>query len=226
MGGFVSEHANIGELRSLLRDNAGSLKVAIDVDNTIAMVIPVWFEIASRATGKLFVPEHHASYDFKDIGSTYEEMLPHYVTAWRDYHNQIPFSGNVGHIEELANHYVVHLLTTRSPDDNGLTGGTVPAMREWLRIQGLGKVPVETCDPSISKVTFDYHVYIDDSPSLALEIAETPGKFILLVDHKFNERVPNSSRVLHVANSEKATRILLDLTWENTHIAKRGRNKV
>ncbi len=215
------------ELVSLLRDtDKHPIRVALDIDETIATVLPLWLESLNKAKGTNFTVEDHKDYNFRSINSSYEEAMPHYVKAWVEQYEQIPFSGDVKQIMELTDYYTVHLLTTRSPTKEGATGGTVDAMHEWLRIKGLSGLHVEICDPSQNKATdFDYHIYIDDSPVLAKTIAAGPeGKFMLLIDHKYNEEIKNGPRVLHVANSKVATKLLLDLARREIAITRKIRS--
>ncbi|MCL4365524.1 hypothetical protein M1590_04335 [Candidatus Marsarchaeota archaeon] len=225
---YAGKSEVVGGLRSLLRDaykSGTSVRVAIDIDHTLAVIAPLMLAAFNRDHGTSFTADDHADYEFRSIGSNYEEMMPYYTEVWKSQYKQIPFSGNVGQIKELTKYYEVNILTARSQNNEGPTGGTVDAMHDWLRINGLGDIHVEICDRMKSKVAdFDYHVYIDDSPVLAKEIESTEGRFMFLVSHRYNEHIANGPRVLHVAKSEVATNALLDIARKEIAAARKSDN--
>lgn len=210
------------ELKSLLRDGKG-LRVAIDIDETLAMVHALMLANFNKAHGTNFTVKDHTDWDFRSIGSSYSEMMPFYTQVWREQWREIPFAGDIKMLGELAGHYTVNLLTTRSATERGMTGGTVDAMNEWIRLHGIDLVlpaPI-ICNPKQDKaIDFDYHIYVDDSPVLAKTVERMDGKSLFLIDHPYNRCISDDGKkIIRVENAQKATAALIS-------IARRAKRQV
>ena len=198
------------ELASLLRDEQ-KIKVALDVDSTIADILPLMISDFNKIKGTSFTVDDCTDWNFTSIGSNYLEMMPLYVNVWKNRWQDIQFTANVEHINELIKYYDVSLLTTRSATNEGITGGTVDTMHKWLNLHNLGHISVQICDPKQNKARdFDYQIYLDDSPGLAETIEKMDRKLIFLVDQKYNQHILESERVRRVPNVQAAVNLLVD----------------
>ncbi len=206
----------MGELQLLLRgSDASKPKVAIDIDGTLASIHGLMIERLNKAKGTNFTLEDCKDWGFKSIGSSYAEMMQIYVELWRERWKEIPFTVDINLINSLADYYTVHLLTSRSASEDGLTAGTVDALNEWRNMHGIGedKIHLVLCPPARDKSTnFDYDVYIDDSPSLARSIQHnTRQAKLFLVDSPYNRHIEDGKGVTRVATASEAIRMLIDL---------------
>ncbi|MHB1829906.1 MAG: 5' nucleotidase, NT5C type [Candidatus Micrarchaeaceae archaeon] len=206
----------MGELQPLLRGSySAQLKVAIDIDGTLAAVHGMMITAYNKIKGTNFTVEDIKDWGFKSIGSTYAEMMLIYVDIWRNRWRDIPFTVDINQISALTNYYLVHLLTSRSASEGGLTGGTTDALNEWREIHGIGedKIHLVICPPTKDKATsFDYDVYIDDSPGLARSIQHQARRArMLLVDSAYNRHIEDGKGVTRVTSAGEAIRILINL---------------
>ena len=201
----------VGEERDLVVVLAEKrlIRVAIDVDQTVALVHPLMIENFNKANGTNFTIEDHVDWDFKALGSNYVEMMPFYAKVWIEQWRQIPLIADPEQIKALGKYYESGFLTTRSPTNEGITGGTVDTMNEWFKMHGLGGVPVDICDPRQNKARdWDRDVYVDDSPRLADTVQGMEGKFLLLIDQRYNRDVKDGERIMRVADADEAVRVL------------------
>lgn len=201
------------KLRDMLKSGAKP-KVAVDVDSTLAEVHEIMIELYNARKGKSYTVKDHTDWDFKAIESSYEEMMVLYSEAWRDHHRRIKFLGNIHSLAKLSDSYSLEILTTRSPDNDGVTGGTVPGLKVWLAMHKLDSLPLIVCPPHRSKADMDYQIYIDDSPTLAAEIEKRPGKVMLLIDRPYNRRLKDSESVIRVRDIEAACELLASLATQ------------
>ncbi len=212
---MVNMDVDVEALKSWRRD-AGSLpRIALDIDSTWAGIDQIILDNFNKAKGTNFTIEDHTDWDFKNLGSSYVEMMPFYVSAWVDRWKEIPFLGDLSLTVELTKDYYVSLLTTRSPTSEGVTGGTVDTMHEWIRLHGIDKIlpPAQICDPKQNKAKdFDYDAYIDDSPRLADTVMQMPGKIQFLVDQRYNREVEDDGKkIIRVQDANHAMRLLIEV---------------
>lgn len=188
-------------------------KVAIDIDGTLALVHGLMIDSYNRKKGTNFSVENLTEWGFKSIGSTYAEMMAIYVNVWKNQWKDIPFSANPNQIMKLAEYYTVHLLTSRSASNKGMTGGTVDSLNAWRQMHGIGedRIHMEICPPKHDKSEkFDYDIYIDDSPKLAESIkVNGAGARLLLVDTPYNRAGKEGKGVIRVADASEAILLLL-----------------
>ncbi len=208
------------KLREMLRSSDG-LKVAFDLDGTHALVRPVMVTRLNAEKGTAYT-DHDADWDFKNLDSNYVEMMRHYSDAWKHQWRDIPFEGYLELMRELSKFHDVDILTERSKHDERITGGTIEAMHEYLRHHGADFLHVELCEPGEQDKlkTFDYQVYVDDSPSLAKKIEAFENKLLFLPNRKYNECVPERKNITKVCGPGEAAAILLDETFRE--LRRRG----
>ncbi len=198
---------SVEELGSLLRK--GQPRVALDVDGTMANVLDLMLAGYNTKHGTTYTAADHRDWNFKSINSNYEEMMHFYTDAWKNNYRSIKFTGDSAQMRELARHYEVSIVTTRSPDSSGATGGTVENLQNWLKMHGLDSYPLEVCPPDKSKADMGYDIYIDDSPKVAEEVI-AKGKLILLIDMPYNRYIRDGDSVVRVKNVQEAMQVLIE----------------
>lgn len=212
---MVNMNVDVESLKSWRRQYGPTPKIAVDIDSTWADVLPVILDNFNKAKGTNFNVKDHIDWDFNSLGSNYMEMMLFYVSAWRERWQEIAFLGSIQTTIELTKCYNVSMLTTRSPTAEGVTGGTVDTMHEWIRLHGIDKIlaPPQICDPKLNKARdFDYDAYIDDSPRLADTIMQMPGKIQFLVNQRYNQEVKDDGKkVIRVNDVNHAMRILIEV---------------
>ena len=213
------------ELKALLRDGR-QLKVAVDMDETLAKIHPLMIANFNKVNGTNFTVKDHIDFGFKNLGSCHEEMMPFYVQVWKEQWREIPLNVDVKLLGELAKYYEVNILTARSPNAKGETGGTVDALNEFLKLHKINLVlpPPVLCDPKYDKARdFDYDIYVDDSPRLAETIAKMDGKTLLLIDHLYNRYVKeDGKKIIRVESAQKAIATLILLARKEHRLVKAG----
>ncbi len=219
-------------LLAMRRDRSHEFKVAVDIDGTIADVHRVMLSEFNRKNGTDFSTYDIKDWGFKSLGSSYAEMMPFYQDAWKNHHDQIPFVGKASMILELSKYYTVHFLTSRSNDENSITGGTEKGLSEWLTLHGIDSIPVVLCPPEVSKTEFGYQIYIDDSPMFAKDIEKSrtsgEGRILLLIDKPYNRDTRTGSNIVRVPDVNFSIDLLINVarrSESNTRILSRLRNR-
>jgi hypothetical protein len=196
------------DLVSILREKQ-LIRVAYDIDQTTALVHPLMISNFNVANGTNFTVKDHVDWDFKALGSNYMEMMPFYAKVWINQWRQIPLLGNADNIKDIGRYYDFSFLTTRSLTMAEVTGRTINTMGKWLKMKKLDGIPVEICDPKQNKARdFDRDVYVDDSPRLADTVQNMEGKFMLLIDQRYNREVKDTDNIMRVT-ADDAAKVLM-----------------
>jgi 5'(3')-deoxyribonucleotidase len=195
-------------LRSVMRSERSmklaptNVQIAIDMDEVIAEVHEVMIAIYNRAKGTVYTIEDHKDWDFRSVGSNYEEMMGYYVDAWRNHWKEIRLIGDKEKIIELGQYFVLDIVSSRGGD--GVTDGTCDGADSWIRMHKLEWMPVFFDSTGIKKHILDYQLYIDDSPRLAEAIVESGRGFVLLASKPYNAHLEENSRLLRVRDIDEA----------------------
>lgn len=215
----------VERLKDLRRTNKLH-NVAIDVDETIAAVHKVMTRLYNAEKGTRYTSEDHKDWDFKSIGSNYVEMMGHYVRAWKEFPNEIGMLADVDLIRELAQHYPIDLLTTRSINGSFLassnpewtveetTSGTISGLYVWKAQQKIGFLPIICSPEKINKLEYGYSVLVDDSPTLAVKVEKANAATLLLVDKAYNRDIVESDRIIRVSDANQAFGMLIRANLE------------
>ena len=84
--------------------------LVLDIDETIADVHKVMIALYNEKKGTHYTVADHKDWDFKSIGSDYVEMMGHYVEAWKNHWEKIPFMGNRMSIVQMAQYFPLNLI--------------------------------------------------------------------------------------------------------------------
>ncbi len=163
------------------------MKIALDVDGTLAETHTPWIERYNKMKGTNFKVSDIRDWHYLTIGSNLEEMLPLYVPVWSEDFKKIKLLADVKLIIDVAKVCNLDIVTSRNTDQNGRD--TVAPFMQWLELNGISGVNVVINPPEISKATLNYSLYIDDSNSLASDVQKYPEKSLLLIDRSWNKSV-------------------------------------
>ncbi len=193
------------ELEGLLRDNQKSkIRVALDVEGVIADITTPALKIYNQVHGTSYTVDDIKDWSFKSINAPIPEMMALFDRVWVEQSQNIKYEGDTNLIMALTKEYAVHIVTGRI--------GVDAQLKAWLSMAGLGSIPLITNPPIKEKTTLNYGIYIDDSPLLAKEVAETsrlPKGRMLLIDQPWNRDVAKHERILRVGDVNEALSVLL-----------------
>lgn len=180
------------------------MKIAIDVEETLAHIHKVWVEMVNTLYKTNFSFEDITDWYFKDtkfeqIGIEPNVFLDMIEKIWEERWYEIPPTEiNINKkIELLANVHRVDIVTQQNSNK----------VLQWLKkfsipYNSFISIPLEE-----SKSKLDYDVFIDDSPILAEEL--TLDKKLLLYDRPYNRKIKESKNIIRIYNFDQALKILL-----------------
>jgi 5'(3')-deoxyribonucleotidase len=204
---MVSKERNSARqgLMSLIRhgERTHGTIVSIDIDQSLANVHEVMIGLYNKSKGTTYTVEDHKDWDFKSIGSNYNEMMSFYVDAWKNHWKEIKLMGHREGLIRSEEYFVQDISSSR--DHYGLTGGTTDSTNKWLSMQGLNWLPVFFDATKIRKSLLAYQIYIDDSPKLADEIQQTGKAFQFLIDRPYNRYIRDSPTIMRVPSFDDAS---------------------
>ncbi len=208
------------ELKALLRDGQ-LLKIAFDIDGTLAMIDKPMIGMYNELKGTSYTENDMTDWNFKLIGATYREMMNIYVDLWKNHYAEIKFAGDAKQIKELAKYYAIDIVTARDTDDSKPTGDTAKELSEWIGMHQLSGIPIRIVSPNTNKANLDYQIYVDDSPRLAEKVVGKEGKVLFLVHHPFNASIhEDGQKIIRVADAKEATRILINEARKESKITR------
>jgi hypothetical protein len=167
------------------------VRVAIDVDSTLAATSEVAFDL-------LHGPDH--DYDYSDITrwdwGTDKFGTDAYLSAlwhsWTLRPEEIePMDETSTEAAQVLNKHpeVTIPILTKHPDHRGISAGK----EWWLEAHGIPSDSFTRVEMDASKLTYGYDYYIDDSPHLVANAAESSRDVdVLLYDQPYNraEQLP------------------------------------
>lgn len=155
-----------------------TIKIAIDLDSTLADVTPVVFDLLGE------------EYDYDDVRSwewpinTFgkEAFLAAAWAVWPIRRPDIPLSDGAAPavMKRLCEDHTVDIVTQQ-----GESPYVDQAKQDWLADHQISYNQYRTVTMDESKSRLGYEIYLDDNPALAQELAQTTGMPVIY-DRRYN----------------------------------------
>lgn len=177
-------------------------RVAVDVDGTLADVMPMWV--------KVYNEEYSMNLDYKsinkwafwnDLGISTSEFFRIFSKAWLRWEEIKPMEENVSeNLKILHQLCSVDVVTGRTKD-------TLKYVKKWLEKHQIPYDRFVAVSSWQHKIYLPYDFYIDDSPDLA-RLAARRKKMILLYNQPWNTEIKEGVWVKRINNLSEAIEIL------------------
>lgn len=155
--------------------------VAIDIDSTLAEVMPPVFEVLEPGSG--LTMEEITHWDFAPERYGIDAFLEAFEEVWTNPEIEIrPTEPLIGeYVSQIRENYRVSLVTAQ-PDNMDIVYGKL----DWLADHDVPFDRFETVPRNQSKAGLGYDVYIDDKPHLANELMD--GQFQFMPEYPYNRK--------------------------------------
>jgi len=180
-------------------------RVAVDVDGTLADVMPMWV--------KVFNEEYSRNLDYRsinkwtfwsDLGISTREFFKIFSKAWSRWEEIKPIEENVAvSMKMLQQICSLDVVTGRTKD-------TLKYVKKWLEKHQITYDRFIAVSSWQQKIYLAYDFYIDDSPDLA-RLAARKRKMVLLYNQPWNKEVKEGVWVKRINNLSAAIEILKTL---------------
>lgn len=178
-------------------------RVALDVDGTLADVMPMWVKVYNEEYNKNLDYQNISQWAFWiSLGITTREFFRIFSKAWSRWEEIQPTETNITQtIKTLNRLCVVDIVTGRTKD-------TLKFVKNWLRkhqIQYQNFIAVSSWQ---HKIYLPYDLYIDDSPDLA-QLAAHKQKMVLLYNRPWNTMVMEGPWIKRINNLKEAIKTIV-----------------
>ena len=176
--------------------------VAVDIDGTLADVIPMWV--------KVYNEEYNKNLDYKsvnkwafwdDLGISISEFFRIFSKAWSRWEEIKPTEEDVSQtMDTLSQLCSLDIVTGRTRD-------TLGYVKNWLKKHQIPYDSFVAVSMWERKIRLPYEFYIDDSPDLA-RLAALNRKIVLVYSQPWNRHVEEGPWVKRINNLSEAIEIL------------------
>lgn len=149
------------------------MRVALDLDSTLAQSLPVATEIAADdgCDGLDYYEIDDWQHPIDKYGA--ETLFNAFDTAWNDHTDAItPCEPDLSATVSLLRDYHTVDIVTAHPQLTDTTATLNTAKQTWLAEHDIEYHEFRSVAPSMSKAQLPYDVYIDDKPTLPARVAE------------------------------------------------------
>lgn len=193
-------------IKNFVKEHKGRIKVALDVDEVMAHSFLLVAEKINKQYGTNYTIENLKDYPSTDkifLCVTNSEFNKIYDESWVQDWERIRKLADNKILVELSASFDVDIVSSRGEE-------AAEPLREWLALnypEMINRIIIvkKYGDKSI----LPYQIYIDDAPRLAEAIENTDGKMVLLVDKPYNRYLPDTEKVVRVADVNDACSKLL-----------------
>jgi len=177
-------------------------RVAVDVDGTLADVMPMWVKVYNEKYGKNLDYRGINKWAFwSDLGISSREFFQIFSKAWSRWEEIKPMEENVAEsIKTLQQFCSLDVVTGRTKD-------TLKYVKNWLEKHQISYDRFVAVSSWQHKIYLPYEFYIDDSPDLA-RLAPRRKKMVLLYNQPWNTEIKEGVWVKRINNLNEAIEIL------------------
>lgn len=177
-------------------------RVAVDVDGTLADVMPMWVEVYNEEYSRnLDYRSINKWAFFNDLGISTREFFRIFSKAWARWEEIKPTEENIAEsMKTLYQLSSLDIVTGRSRD-------TLRYVKNWLEKHQLSYNRFVAVSAWQHKIYLPYEFYIDDSPDLA-RLASRSKKMVLLYNQPWNVGIKEGAWVKRINNLGEAIEIL------------------
>ena len=182
------------------------MRIALDLDGVLANTMSMWVRLWREKTGQdLRLEDFDEWSSWKALEITEGEFMQIMNEAWRRCRYLPPTEENLQEkVSKLRTLGKVDIVTARPRE-------TEEYALRWLELQNIEYDEYVWIRDGRSKLTLDYHVFIDDSPLMA-EDASRVRKLVLLYDQPWNRRFRENNYDRRIKGLEEAYELLRRMT--------------
>jgi 5'(3')-deoxyribonucleotidase len=169
------------------------LRVAVDVDGVLAETMEAWIKTFNKLHGTRFKLKDIDSWaSWIKFGISKDEFYRILDGTWDNWIDIPPTEPDLASKVQRAERYgVLDIVTGRSQR-------TVPAVKQWLKNQGIKYNRFVRVLGWRYKIALGYDVYIDDAPEMMPMISRALSVSGILYQRPWNMDVPDLPRVFKV----------------------------
>lgn len=179
------------------------VRVALDINDVLSDTLSPFIQRVNTTLGTSYKVEN-----FTDPRLYFSlDLIPIFIETWIKDWEKISNLVDRELLTMVSKSYKIEIVTAAILPD-----GTDPmgeARQKWLELHKLDKFPVLLTPFIDNKAGLDYHVFVDDSPNLAVSLSQDRKKSILLVDKPYNKTIEDSINIRRVPDVNHALRFLL-----------------
>lgn len=190
--------------------SGGKARISLDVEEVLATINDAILARINEVKGTHYTGKDWTSYeDLSCIGVTYQEFHSIWEDIWNNHRDRIKPLVDPTKLASLLELYDVDIVTARCKD-------SVDATELWLKenYKELDTVKRVVVEDRRSKITYDYTIYVDDSPVLAADVKNTPGRVQILVGSYYTDNPVYDNyaeNVIKVKDTNAALDLLISL---------------
>ncbi len=197
-------------VQDFVKRHEGRLSVSVDADQVLCPAFQFVMRKINDTRGANHTFEEMAYYpSSKDqffFGVPYSEFRRLYDESWANEWHLIENLADRGKIAKLATQIDLDVVSSRGEE------AASPLIR-WVEHNHPGTFGKVLIVPNRSdKSELDYTIFIDDAPRIAGAIEARDDKLLLLVDAPYNRDIPDTQKVVRVADVNEAVDLLLSCT--------------
>ena len=182
--------------------NSRKKRVAVDIDGTLADVMPIWVKVYNEEYSKKLDYRSIKKWAFwSDLGISTREFFRIFSKAWSRWEEIKPMEENVAEKMKILHQLcLVDVVTGRTED-------TLGYVKKWLEKHKISFNRFVAVSSWKYKLHLPYEFYIDDSPDLA-RLAERRKKIVLLYNQPWNTEIKEGAWVKRINNLSEAIEFL------------------
>lgn len=181
------------------------LKISLDFDSVLADTMITWTEKYNQKKGTTLTKSDIISWEFwKDLKIESEYVSVCFRESWEDWKNLPPTEENLDQkITKLSEYGTIDIVTKVDETHLQYVGN-------WLEHNGISDIN-SIKHAGNEKITLPYDLFIDDSPSLAIQ-AENNNKRCFVYHQQWNKHVPDNTKLSRIRNLTDALEKISDKT--------------
>lgn len=184
-----------------------ALRIALDLDGVLAESMVVWCRKCTETFAKPIRLEDLTSWhSWKRVGINEEDFYRLLDEAWISWEEIPPTEPELAaKVDTISRYGVLDLVTGRSPQ-------TVPYAKKWLQKYGIRVNSFVRVKSVSAKAKLSYDIFIDDSPSLMLDIASRLDGYGILYARPWNQDFKNVKRIMKVTSLSEVPQRLEEIS--------------
>ena len=189
------------------------MRVAVDVDGVLAETMEAWIRIFNKTHGARFTLKDIDSWSsWIKFGITKDEFYRILDGTWDNWADIPPTEPDLAKKVQRTEQYgILDIVTGRSPK-------TVPAVKQWIKDQGIEYRKFVRVFGWRQKIGLDYDVFIDDAPELMPMIPKKPGAYGILYQRPWNVHVLDLPGVTKVQSWSEIPDVLQKIVRTRDHV--------
>ncbi|MEM2856382.1 MAG: hypothetical protein QW416_04695 [Candidatus Nitrosocaldaceae archaeon] len=169
-----------------------NLKIALDLDGTLADIIGLWLSEYNKKNSKRLRYADIVRWDFwSELGYTASRFFKELSDCWNKWMDVKPMESNISYtINQLKNFGMIDIVTARDPRNTF-------NVKNWLMMHNINYNNYVLVSYGTDKAELEYDLFIDDSPLNAKKIARYK-KRVILYDQPWNRNIEEDRYIIRI----------------------------